>query len=228
MELRQEQLLNLVIENHIVTAEPIGSKFLVSEGGLDWSEATVRNELRALEEEGYLTHPHTSAGRIPTAKGYRYYVDRLDFSQFDISSKDDHVLRSQLEKSLLSDVKQKQLAKNLAEISAEAVVLAFSPRIIYYTGLSNLFQKPELSEFGLIVNISSLFDRFEDILSGFYDQVGENPKFFIGNEHNLGNVLSVLAVRFGSNFESMIALLGPQRMDYARNYILMRRVLEML
>ena len=66
METRQQQLLNLVIENHIATAEPVGSKFLVSEGNLDWSEATVRNELRILEEEGYLTHPHTSAGRIPT------------------------------------------------------------------------------------------------------------------------------------------------------------------
>jgi transcriptional regulator of heat shock response len=103
---------------------------------------------------------------------------------------------------LSSDNKQKKLAKNLAEVSTEAVIVAFSPKVIYYTGLSNLFQKPEFSEFGLIINISTLFDHFEDVVDEFYAQVGEEPKYFIGEEHNLGEMLSVLAVRFGKNFES--------------------------
>ena len=81
MNTRQEQLLTLVIEKYIATAQPIGSKVLVSEAGLDWSEATVRNELRELEEMGYLTHPHTSAGRIPTEAGYKYYIEKTDWEK---------------------------------------------------------------------------------------------------------------------------------------------------
>jgi heat-inducible transcriptional repressor len=60
LEERQQKLLELVIEQYVATAEPVGSRFLVEVGGLDWSEATVRNELRTLEEAGYLTHPHNS------------------------------------------------------------------------------------------------------------------------------------------------------------------------
>ena len=74
---RKQQLLKLIIENHIETAEPIGSKFLVSSGDLKVSDATVRNEMRDLENAGFLTHPHTSAGRIPTEEGYKYYVNDL-------------------------------------------------------------------------------------------------------------------------------------------------------
>jgi heat-inducible transcriptional repressor len=88
MDTRQEQLLKLVIENHIEKAEPVGSKFLVNAKKLDWSEATVRNDLRALEEEGYLSHPHTSAGRVPTEKGYKFFVDGLDLKNVKISKKD--------------------------------------------------------------------------------------------------------------------------------------------
>lgn len=227
METRQEKLLTLVIENHIATAEPVGSKFLVSEGGLDLSEATVRNELRALEEEGYLTHPHTSAGRIPTAKGYRYYVDRLNLQELELSKRDKESLVEAITNNG-EEKAQKQLAKNLAELTGSAVVVAFSPQVIYYTGLANLFQKPEFNEFGLIVNVSSLFDHFEDVLDDFYDLVSTSPQFFIGEEHNLGSMLSVMAFRFGSNEESLFALLGPQRMDYGKNYAFMKKVFEIV
>ena len=70
---RKIKLLKLIIENYIKTAEPIGSKFLANSGDLDVSAPTVRNEMRELESEGFLTHPHTSAGRIPTEEGYRFY-----------------------------------------------------------------------------------------------------------------------------------------------------------
>jgi heat-inducible transcriptional repressor len=227
METRQEKLLTLVIENHIATAEPVGSKFLVSEGGLDLSEATVRNELRALEEEGYLTHPHTSAGRIPTAKGYRYYVDRLNLQELELSKRDKESLVEAITNNG-EEKAQKQLAKNLAELTGSAVVVAFSPQVIYYTGLANLFQKPEFNEFGLIVNVSSLFDHFEDVLDDFYDLVSTSPQFFIGEEHSLGSMLSVLAFRFGNKEESLFALLGPQRMDYGKNYAFMKKVFEIV
>ena len=77
LALRKEKILSAVIDTYIRTGEPIGSKALLEETDLGVSSATVRNELKSLDEEGYLHQPHTSAGRVPTKQGYRYYIDNL-------------------------------------------------------------------------------------------------------------------------------------------------------
>ena len=74
---RKEKILSAVVEKYVETGEPIGSKALQSETDLGVSSATIRNELKALDDEGYLYQPHTSAGRVPTKQGYRYYIDNL-------------------------------------------------------------------------------------------------------------------------------------------------------
>ena len=74
---RQRELLAAVVQEYIATAEPVASGQLVRRYHLDVSSATVRNELAALEELGLLTHPHTSAGRVPTDLGYRYFIESL-------------------------------------------------------------------------------------------------------------------------------------------------------
>jgi len=74
---RQQTILGLVVRDYVETATPVGSRALVERYGLSVSPATVRNELAQLEESGYLSHPHTSAGRVPTHAGYRYFVERL-------------------------------------------------------------------------------------------------------------------------------------------------------
>ena len=74
---RRHAVLRAIVEDYVATQEPVGSKALVERHGLGVSPATVRNDMAALEEEGLITQPHTSAGRIPTDKGYRLFVDRL-------------------------------------------------------------------------------------------------------------------------------------------------------
>ncbi len=76
-EERRLAVLRAIVEDYVSTEEPVGSKALVERHSLNVSPATVRNDMAALEEEGYLTQPHTSAGRVPTDKGYRLFVDRL-------------------------------------------------------------------------------------------------------------------------------------------------------
>jgi heat-inducible transcriptional repressor len=80
---RQKLILTLVITDYIETAQPVGSGYIVDHWGLDVSSATVRNELVALTELGYLRQPHTSAGRVPTDVGYRFYVDTLTSEKSD-------------------------------------------------------------------------------------------------------------------------------------------------
>ena len=74
---RQREILARVIEEYVATGQPVGSRHLVERAGLNVSPSTVRNDLAELEAQGLLTHPHTSAGRIPTQQGYRLYADEL-------------------------------------------------------------------------------------------------------------------------------------------------------
>lgn len=226
MDKRLSDLLNLVVENHIKTAEPIGSRFLVEKCDLGRGEATVRNELRELEEGGFLTHPHTSAGRIPTEKGYRFYLENLDLADAKISQKDNDVLGMSLSGANESAQAQKNLAKSMAELSGETALVAFTRDQVYYTGISNLFSKPEFSELQLVADLSEIFDHCEECLIKFFDEVQDEPKYFIGADHSFGNALSVVAFRFGE--ESLFALLGPMRMNYERNYALMNRAKELI
>ncbi len=224
MDSRQEQLLNLVVETYRDTAEPVGSRSLISDAGLDWSEATVRNELRALEEQGYLMHPHTSAGRVPTELGYRYYLEHFDFSKAKISKNDIEAL----EAALTSGDKAKSLAKALVEISGQTVIMAFTLNKIYYTGLSNLFSQPEFKELNLVADVSRMFDHCDECLAGFFDKVSNEPKYFVGTEHPFGQILSVVAFRFGNDAENLIALMGPMRMDYKKNWGLINKIKELI
>ena len=74
---RQELILRKVVEGHLELGAPVGSKALAQDADIEWGPSTIRNELGVLEELGLLAHPHTSAGRVPTDSGYRYFVDRL-------------------------------------------------------------------------------------------------------------------------------------------------------
>jgi heat-inducible transcriptional repressor len=74
---RRQKLLQFIIDEYVTTAQPVGSNALVEKYGLPVSSATIRNEMAALEDEGYIAQPHTSAGRVPTDLGYRYYVEAL-------------------------------------------------------------------------------------------------------------------------------------------------------
>src|SRR3954454_11909452 len=74
---RQQMLLKMVVEGHVDLGQPVGSKWLSQQGSMSWSASTIRSELANLEELGYLNHPHTSAGRVPTDAGYRFFADSL-------------------------------------------------------------------------------------------------------------------------------------------------------
>ena len=77
METRQLEILRAIVEEYVATEEPVGSRSIAERHGLGISSATIRNEMAVLEDAGLITQPHTSAGRIPTDKGYRIFVDKL-------------------------------------------------------------------------------------------------------------------------------------------------------
>lgn len=95
LDKRKKEILQAVIDEYINTAEPVSSATLVNKYGLDYSSATVRNELAELEDNGYLDKPHTSSGRVPSEKGYRFYVDEL-INDEDISVEEIKYIQNKL------------------------------------------------------------------------------------------------------------------------------------
>ena len=120
---RKRSILRAIVEAHIKLGEPVGSKYLTQEANIPYSSATIRNEMAELEELGYLEQPHTSAGRIPSELGYRFYVDTL-VSQYDTTAKEAGEL-----KKLLS-VKQAEIDKILENATKVASAMT------NYTALS--------------------------------------------------------------------------------------------
>lgn len=155
MDDRKQQLLQFIIEEYIVTAEPVGSSFVTKKGALDVSAATIRNEMRDLEEAGYLMHPHTSAGRVPTDKGFQYYVDTI--MKPESASR---MIQKKIQEAVSSgtDVREqiKHVAKATAEYLESSVIVAFNPTSVYYTGISYLFAQPEFRDSAYTVHISPI------------------------------------------------------------------------
>jgi heat-inducible transcriptional repressor len=222
---RKQLFLKLIVENYIATAEPIGSQFLVEKGRLDISGATARNEMHALEEEGYLTHPHTSAGRIPTEAGYRYYVEHII---------EPTTLKKRVQTDLEKTVREhkegsdtiKMIARYIADESNTAVLVALNTDSVYYTGISQLFQQVEFRDYAETISVSTIFDHCEDHVEDLYEATSQNPvRVLIGQENPLGTSCSAVLTRLSG--ERILTVLGPMRMDYAKNIAMSRFVRDL-
>ena len=120
---RRQAVLAIVVQEYIASAQPIGSKTVVEGYRLKLSSATIRNEMKVLEEQGYLTHPHTSAGRIPTEEGYRYFVEHL-LPDLSLSVDDQRMIQHQFHQVGQETDQWAQLAAAVLAHSAQMAALA--------------------------------------------------------------------------------------------------------
>ena len=220
---RKRALLSQIIKEYIKSASPIGSKLLQGKSKLGVSSATIRNEMSELENEGYIAQPHTSAGRIPTEKGYKFFLENY-IKEGKLSSREQRYL-SDLLKEIESEKVEyqiKEMAKMLAEISQNAVVVGFSEDHLYYTGLSNLFSQPEFKDPDLVYEITHAIDHLEQVMLDFFDEI-EETIVQIGSDNPFGGqcgaVLSPWQIKRKSG---IIGIIGPIRMDYEKNLGLVR------
>jgi len=124
---RRRLVLGLLIREYIATAHPVSSKRLVEGYKLRYSPATIRSELAALEEMGYLTHPHTSAGRVPTEKGYRYFVEHL-LRETPLPLSDQRTIRHQFHQASLEMEQWVRLAAVVLANTTRSAALATAPK----------------------------------------------------------------------------------------------------
>lgn len=124
---RQKTILDLVVRGYIATAVPVGSKALVGQPRLNVSSATIRHEMASLEEAGYLTHPHTSAGRMPTERGYRYFVEHL-MEERALSVEEQRMIRHQFHQARMDLDQWLKLSAAILARSARNAALVTAPK----------------------------------------------------------------------------------------------------
>ncbi len=124
---RRARLLSLIIGEYVDSANPVGSEAIVRRFELPFSSATIRNEMARLEEEGYITHPHTSAGRVPSDKGYRYYVEAL-MEDRDLSSQTKQTIRHQFHQAGREEDEWVHLAAAVLARAVENAAVVTMPR----------------------------------------------------------------------------------------------------
>ncbi|GMU25536.1 hypothetical protein FBR07_00055 [Candidatus Uhrbacteria bacterium UHB] len=215
MDARLEQVLSHLIEDYIRSAEPVASANLVRSHDLDVSSATIRNWLSLLEEEGYLIQPHTSAGRIPSERAFRWYAkNRLGGAA--LPEKYISALSQAAHAAVLPE-RAKQLAKCSVAITKSAALVGTNLSDTYYTGLSELFSQPEFRDWSRVVSIGSMLDRLDEQLNRLREQSYAEPRILLGSECPFGNACGSVLLTLPKRM--VFVLLGPIRMDYktARN-----------
>ena len=221
MDDRKQEILDIIIKEHIKTGAPVGSSIVVDRYRLDISSATVRNEMASLENDGYIAQPHTSAGRVPTEIAYRLYLDNL--KEKKINSQNAKVLDQNLGKA--DEDSFKKTAKELARLSGNAVFWAIHKNNLYYTGISNLLTQPEFAQTNLILDISAVIDRVDEIISEIFEAIKEEPEILIGSNNPFGNFCSTILVKYKKDDNiGLFGILGPMRMDYENNLALVNYI----
>ncbi len=219
---RQARLLGLLIRDYIEDPRPVGSLALVKRHQLNLSPATVRNDFMVLEENGFIVQPHTSAGRIPTVSGYKYFVRYLLEVQA-IKQKEAAQLRA------LKRLDRHALALALANISGESITLIESDGRYFVSGLSQLMNKPELEDADTRAHVGKMFDHFEHVTDALFKKMNENVTCLIGDGRFSVASCSIMGVKIRSdNAEPFIILMcGPVRMNYEANHTLLNHVQQL-
>jgi transcriptional regulator of heat shock response len=215
---RQKDLLKIIVEEYVKTAEPVGSKLLVEKYGLNFSPATVRNDMAELEAQNLIAQPHTSAGRVPTESGYRSYIENfVDLkSQLTESKKDKISAKGGPTKSGKNENGEeiKNLVKILAEESGLAVFVVSDENNVFYTGLTNIFSQPEFRDLNLIYDMSRVLDHLSEVVDEIYPEIGEEVEIKIGLENPFARDCSAVMVKVE---DMVLGVIGPMRMNYKQN-----------
>ena len=221
---RKELILDAIIRYFIETAMPVGSKKL--EQDFKVSSATIRNDMAFLEKEGLIAQPHTSAGRVPTEVGYRFFVDKIqniDQERKLAELKFDAIKSEYYKKKATERVYDTvAILSRLTENVAFATIPANNKT--FYMGIANILRKPEF-----IQNIASASEVIEVLEKGFFSVLSDLPidnniRIFIGKENIIPQIqtCSMLAVKYCSKgYEGVIGILGSMRMKYAYNKALL-------
>lgn len=231
---RQTKILEEIVENYIKLAQPISSEFLEKKLTIGISAATLRIEMHQLTKQGYLYQPHRSAGRIPTDKGYRFFVNRIFETGFSDLNNERLVKEIQQIEDKMEDIFKfsQEITKILASLSSGlALTYLFEEDLVWKEGWNEVFSKPEFKNFNYLKKFLEIVDKFEENIKNF---VLKNSEIlvFIGRENPIKRAKDfsflICQGKFPKQKKGALALLGPKRMDYNKNISLINSIIKLL
>ncbi|MBI4135128.1 hypothetical protein HY477_00105 [Candidatus Uhrbacteria bacterium] len=225
LDTRKEELLSFIVREHSRTAQPVASDAVKEKAGLDLSPATIRNEMAALEKAGYLKQPHTSAGRVPTEAGYRYYIQNC-MEEKNVTG-DVGAFTQTVKGGEDNEARMKRLARELASEIREGVFVGFTPQSTFYTGLAYLFEQPEFESQDLVRHLSAIIDNLDRIVANLFEEVRPGVRVYVGAENPFGENCGTVLLCAGQD-QPMMGVLGPMRMDYERTVAMMKALQQIL
>ncbi|MDZ7612163.1 MAG: hypothetical protein U5L10_05350 [Candidatus Moranbacteria bacterium] len=231
---RQNQILKTIIREYTDTANPVSSGHLKEKYNLPFSSATIRNEMVELEENGYIAKPHISSGRIPSDKGYRYFIDNL-MEQKESSRQYQKRLEMELLKLRAKNARlERTTAKLLSSMSQCLAISGIVDKKEFYDfGMHTLLEDPEFENRDDLSRLVMSLDMIDENVDKILSRVKNNEtEIFIGEENpmkeakNCSMIVSPYKLKDGE--KGLLAIIGPKRMKYARNRNLMELVRKVL
>lgn len=231
---RQKKILCQIIEEYAETASPVGSVTLAKL--FEVSPATIRAEMARLEGLGLIAQPHTSAGRVPTDAGYRFYVNNIDGVEGNKGETErrslergTHALEVRVNAQSRADTAIRGAVDALVELTGNLGLATIGSQL-YLAGISRLFTQPEFGDTRRVQAVAKLLDNLEPWLRE--TAPGEALNIFIGHENPIGknSEVSLIISKFRSPFSdrSYIGVLGPTRQNYSKVMSLVRHAGNML
>lgn len=225
---RQKHILCSIVEQYAEVASPVGSSLLARVFNV--SSATIRAEMAELERLGFIMQPHTSAGRVPTDKGYRFYVNTLaESKEAPNERRGERALTARVQDGGLPERTIRNAVDTLVELTHNLGIATIGNQL-YMSGLSNLFGQPEFMQAGQVRQVAQLLDNLEPWL---HEAAPNQPlSVYIGQENPIGRSAgcSLIISRFRSPYsdKSYIGVLGPTRQSYRDVMQLVRHAGEAL
>lgn len=232
---RQRKILEIVVKEYIEIGEPISSHFIEINYDLGVSPATIRNDLKRLVKTKYLNQPYTSAGRVPSDKGYRYFVNKLIKKKKRLENRQLANRVRKLERKMNDEVKYlRELTGFLAGLSSALTYSYLEDNDLYW---KEGFDKAlDCSEFQNIEKVHSFLSLVKEFENSFENRIANNLKkgevrIYIGKESPLGNKdFSILVSHcpFSKKKSGFLAILGPKRMAYDKNIAIINSLVKLL
>ena len=219
---RKDRILGIVVNEYIRTINPVSSGLIAEKHKMDLSSATIRNILAELEEEGYLTHPHTSAGRVPTEEGYRYYVDHLMYEIALLEEQKQRIKNEYQQERKNLEYLLEKTSKVISDFThyTSIVTIEGPEGRVFCNGTRYVVEFLDYSDLSKIREILTLLEEKEKILQLINCTLRKKIQIFIGHEIACRNIedcsMAVSAYQLHNGRTGRIAVLGPKRMDYGK------------
>jgi heat-inducible transcriptional repressor len=217
-ETRRRAVLASTINRYIERAMPVASEDIAHD--FELSSATIRHIFAELEEAGLLTHPHTSGGRIPTDKGYRYYVDFLVLEMQLLDEEKEHISKEYRKQINRFEDALEETSEVISTITHYAGIVSFLEwqDKFFYKGIGHILEQPEFRNFEKTRLLIKIIEDKQNLLEIINRDFNEKVKVYIGSELGCPEMescsLVVSSYRLKDKLSGKLAVLGPARMQY--------------